>query len=122
MSPTSSILRQLQLSFLGFGLGMGIVFPFYAYFFVDWKDGMLPWFVAGCVIAGLSIGVVNHKLLEWLLIRKLRQVAVAAERIRAGDLRRRRVGDQAFDLFGRHALAQFRDRRPWRVEGGNTGR
>jgi methyl-accepting chemotaxis protein len=66
---------------------MGIVFPFYAYFFVDWKAGMLPWFVAGCVIAGLTIGVVNHKLLEWLLIRKLRQVAVAAERIRGGDLR-----------------------------------
>jgi len=89
MSHTNSpsILRQLQLSFLGFGLAMGIVFPFYAYFFVDWKTGMLPWFVVGCVIAGLSIGVVNHKLLEWMLVRKLRQVAVAAERIRGGDLR-----------------------------------
>jgi len=87
MNHSSSILRQLQLSFLGFGLAMGIVFPFYAYFFVDWKEGMLPWFVIGCVIAGITIGIINHKLLEWLLIRKLRQVAVAAERIRSGDLR-----------------------------------
>ncbi len=82
-----SILRRLKFSFLGFGLTMGLIFPFYANFFVDWKEGMLLWFVLGCIIAGITIGVVNHRLLEYLLIRKLRQVAVAAERIRKGDLR-----------------------------------
>lgn len=82
-----SILKQLKLSFLGFGLSMGLVFPFYANFFVNWKDGMLLWFCVGCIVAGITIGIVNHKLLEWLLIRKLRQVAVASERIRKGDLR-----------------------------------
>ena len=82
-----SILKQLKYSFLGLGLTMGIVFPFYANFFVDWKDGMLLWFVLGCIIAGITIGVSNHKLLEFLLIRKLRLVAIAAERIRKGDLR-----------------------------------
>lgn len=84
---TPSILKQLQLSFLGFGLLMGLVFPFYANFFVNWKEGMLLWFCLGCIVAGITIGVANHKLLEWLLIRKLRKVAVAAERIRKGDLR-----------------------------------
>jgi methyl-accepting chemotaxis protein len=84
---TTSILNQLKFSFLGFGLSMGLVFPFYANFFVNWKDGMLFWFCIGCVVAGITIGIVNHKLLEWLLIRKLRLVAVAAERIRKGDLR-----------------------------------
>ncbi len=83
----SSILKQLKYSFLGFGLTMGAVFPFYANFFVEWKEGMLLWFVLGCIIAGITIGVSNHKLLEYLLIRKLRQVAIAAERIRKGDLR-----------------------------------
>jgi methyl-accepting chemotaxis protein len=82
-----SILKQLKFSFLGFGLTMGLVFPFYANFFVNWKEGMLLWFCLGCIVAGVTIGVINHKLLEWLLIRKLRQVAVAAERIRQGDLR-----------------------------------
>lgn len=82
-----SILNQLKYSFLGFGLSMGLIFPFYANFFVNWKDGMLVWFCVGCIVAGITIGIVNHKLLEWLLIRKLRQVAVAAERIRNGDLR-----------------------------------
>ena len=81
-----SILTQLKYSFYGFGLMMGLVFPFYANFFVVWKEGMLLWFCVGCVVAGITIGIINHKLLEWLLIRKLHLVAVAAERIRKGDL------------------------------------
>ncbi len=88
MSQTApSILNQLRLSFLGFGIAMGLVFPFYANFFVDWKEGMLVWFCIGCLVAGITIGIINHKLLEWLLIRKLRQIAVASERISKGDLR-----------------------------------
>ena len=87
MANSSSILKQLQFSFLGFGLLMGIVFPFYANFFVNWKEGMLVWFCVGCIVAGISIGIANHKLLEWLLIRKLRLVALASDRIRKGDLR-----------------------------------
>ncbi len=84
---TASILQQLKYSFLGFGLLMGLVFPFYANFFVNWKEGMLIWFCLGCIVAGISIGIANHHLLEWLLVRKLRKVAVAAEKIRKGDLR-----------------------------------
>ena len=86
-SNSPSILRQLKYSFLGFGLTMGLVFPLYANFFVNWKEGMLVWFCVGCIVAGITIGISNHKLLEWLLVRKLRLVAVAAERIRQGDLR-----------------------------------
>lgn len=94
-----SILKQLKLSFLGFGLSMGLVFPFYANFFVSWKEGMLLWFCVGCIVAGITIGIVNHKLLEWLLIRKLRQVAVASERIRKGDLREG-CGVRSNDMIG----------------------
>ncbi|MBU0689532.1 MAG: methyl-accepting chemotaxis protein [Gammaproteobacteria bacterium] len=82
-----SILKQLKYSFLGFGLLMGLIFPFYANFFVEWKPGMLGWFITGCIVAGITIGISNHMLLEWLLIGKLRKVAVAAERIQSGDLR-----------------------------------
>jgi methyl-accepting chemotaxis protein len=86
-NKSPSILKQLKYSFLGFGLLMGIVFPFYANIFVEWKPGMLGWFITGCIVAGITIGISNHMLLEWLLIGKLRKVAVAAERIRTGDLR-----------------------------------
>ena len=87
MASSPSILKQLKYSFLGFGLLMGIVFPFYANLFVNWKEGMLLWFCLGCIVAGLTIGIINHRLLEWVLIRKLRQVAVASDQIRKGDLR-----------------------------------
>ncbi len=83
----SSILKQLKYSFLGFGLLMGIVFPFYANFFVVWKEGMLLWFCVGCLVAGITIGIVNYNLIEWQLIRKLKQVAIASARISQGDLR-----------------------------------
>lgn len=83
----TSILRHIKYSFLGFGLTMGLVFPIYANFFVNWKEGMFLWFFLGCVVAGITIGIANLKLLELILVRKLRLVAIAAERIGKGDLR-----------------------------------
>ena len=35
-----SILRNLLFAFLGFGVLIGLIFPFYAAFFVDYKDRM----------------------------------------------------------------------------------
>jgi len=84
-----SILRRLMLSYLGFGLGVALVFPFYASIFVNWKPGMLPWFVAGCVVAGLSIGVVNYWLLNVILLGRLRRIAEVANRISGKDLTHR---------------------------------
>ena len=81
-----SILRNLLLSYLGFGLGVALVFPFYANVFVEWKPGMLAWFVAGCVVAGLSIGVANYWLLNTILLTKLRRIAEVANRISRKDL------------------------------------
>jgi methyl-accepting chemotaxis protein len=81
-----SILRRLMLSYLGFGLGVALVFPFYANFFVEWKPGMLPGFVVGCVVAGLLIGVVNYYLLNTILLSKLRRIAEVANQISRKDL------------------------------------
>jgi methyl-accepting chemotaxis protein len=85
-NENSSILRRLMLAYLGFGLGVAMVFPFYAAYFVEWKPGMLPWFVAGCVVAGLSIGVVNYWLLNLILLSKLRRIAEVANQISNKDL------------------------------------
>ena len=52
-----SILRRLLYSSLAFGLAMGLIFPVYAQFFVEWKPGLKIWFVLGCLVAGASIGV-----------------------------------------------------------------
>lgn len=81
-----SVLKQLLLSFLGFGALMGAVFPFYANFFVHWQEGMLPWFVVGCLVAGLTIGVVNYALVNKVLLSHFRKIAQASNRIASGDL------------------------------------
>jgi len=82
----SSLLRNLLLSFLSFGLIVALIFPFYADFFVEWKPGMLPWFVVGCVIAGLVIGVVNYWLLNVILLKKLRRISEVAIAISNKDI------------------------------------
>ena len=81
-----SILRTLFLSFLGFGVMVAAIFPFYANFFVIWKPGMLPWFVVGCLIAGLGIGVVNYVLLNTILLKRLRRISEVANAISNKDL------------------------------------
>ncbi len=82
----TSILRTLLFSFLGFGLGVALIFPFYADLFVNWKPGMLPWFVAGCIVAGLMIGVANYWLLNAILLKKLRRISEVANAISNKDL------------------------------------
>ena len=81
-----SLLRTLLISFLAFGLGVALVFPFYANFFVEWKPGMLPWFVVGCVIAVLAIGVVNYWLLNIILLKRLRRISEVANAIARKDI------------------------------------
>lgn len=70
-----SILRQLFISYIGFGLTVAIIFPFYAEFFVEWKPGMYGWFVTGCVVAGISIGVGNYYLVKIILLKKMTKLA-----------------------------------------------
>lgn len=94
-----SILRRLMLSYLGFGLGVALVFPFYAHLFVEWKPGMLPGFVAGCVVAGLLIGVTNYYLLNTILLSKLRRIAEVANQISRKDLTHR-CNMQSADTIG----------------------
>lgn len=81
-----SILRNMALAFLFFGLLMGIIFPFYANYFVEWKPGLKLWFVIGCLVAGLIIGVVNYILVKTILLQKLLRIATVANHISHKDL------------------------------------
>ena len=83
-----SILRRLLTSCLLFGLGMGIVFPFYAQFFVEWKPGLYQWFAIGCIMAGLSIGIANYMLVKIVLLSKLKQMSELTRNVSQKDLTR----------------------------------
>lgn len=86
MKLKPSILRNLFLSFVGFGLLVAIIFPFYAEFFVDWKPGMYVWFVMGCVVAGVSIGLANFYLVHRILLRRLGRMSDTIKAISEKDL------------------------------------
>ena len=81
-----SILRNLGIAFFSFGLLMGVIFPFYAQFFVEWKPGMQRWFVIGCLLAGSIIGIVNYWLVNVVLLRKLRRISTVANAISNKDI------------------------------------
>jgi len=77
---STSILKKLRLYMIMFGLFMGLVFPLYAHAFVEWKPGMFYWFLAGCLAAGFSVGLVSFTLVKIILIKKLENIAgVAAQ-------------------------------------------
>ncbi len=59
-----SVLRNLMLSFLALGLVMGAVFPIFANLFVEWKPGMLLWFVVSALLAGAIVGLANYWLVN----------------------------------------------------------
>jgi len=81
-----SILRTLLISSVAFGVLVGMVFPLYAHFFVQWKPGMLAWFTLGCLVAGASIGVFNYWLVNVVLLKKLRRIADVARAISNNDI------------------------------------
>ncbi len=70
-----SILRNLMFSFLALGLVMGAVFPVFANLFVEWKPGMLVWFVVSALAAGAIVGLANYWLVNWVLLSKLRRIS-----------------------------------------------
>jgi len=81
-----SILRNILLAFLGFGISMGAIFPLYAGFFVEYKEGLHMWFVIGCLVPGIIIGVLNYYILNLLLIAKLKRIAQISTSISNHDL------------------------------------
>ncbi|WP_185234696.1 methyl-accepting chemotaxis protein [Teredinibacter franksiae] len=84
-----SILRKIFIIFIGFGLLMGLIFPVYASFFVDYKEGMKIWFSLGCLVAGVIIGVINFWLLKNYLLAKLVEVSDISQAISIKDLSQR---------------------------------
>jgi len=94
-----SILRNLLIASIGFGLAMGASFPVFAQFFVDWKEGMFTWFVAGCLIAGVALGAANYWLVNVILLQKLRRISEVANAISRNDVSHH-CNMESHDLIG----------------------
>lgn len=86
MSAAPSLLSRLKWSMMAFGIAMGLVFPAYAHLFVHWKPGLFPFFAAGAIGAGITVGLVNHFMVRRMLVRHLESISSVAEALRKGDL------------------------------------
>lgn len=84
-----SILRNMFLAFMSFGFSMGVIFPVFANLFVEWKEGMLIWFIIACIVAGLSIGLFNFWLLNKMLLQRLKRIGEVANAISNNDVSHR---------------------------------
>jgi methyl-accepting chemotaxis protein len=79
------VLKRLQFGMMLFGIGMGLIFPLYATFFVEFKPGLQIWFNLGCIIAGIMVGGFSYLLVKWILLGHLRELALACRRISNGQ-------------------------------------
>ena len=85
----TSILRNVLFASLGFGLVIGLIFPFFADLFVTWKPGMYIWFSISALAAGATVGAVNYWIVNRILVSRLRRIAEVANGIANGDLTHR---------------------------------
>jgi len=94
-----SILRNLLLSFMGFGLVIGALFPFVTEAFVEWRPDMRGWFVLLALATGLVIGLANYFLVNAILLSKLRRISDVAHAISDKDISHR-CTLESHDLVG----------------------
>ncbi len=81
-----SILRNLLISSIFFGLLVGAIFPFFAAIFVEIKEGMFTWFLAACLLSGTFIGISNYWLVNVILLKRLKRISEIANAISQNDV------------------------------------
>ncbi len=101
MSKPPSILRRNLLLSLGFGLCMGVVFPLYSLAFVDFKSPLLAvFFCAGCLAAGLLVGVFGYFINTRPVVRLARRVNEAIDAAKASSAGPPELGVDSDDVIG----------------------
>ncbi len=76
MAKPSIVRKNLAFS-LGFGISMGLIFPLYASFFVRYKSSLhAVIFLAGCVVAGIAVGLVAFYITRATILKAVKDVSV----------------------------------------------
>jgi len=97
-----SIIRLNCFLSLGFGVIMGILFPVYAGFFVEYKSPRSQViFTAGCLLAGILVGVCAFLINRGTVISLIRKVVKHVESLSGGDADlTRRIPIESHDELG----------------------
>lgn len=64
---------------------MGIIFPVYASFFVEFKPGMKTWFNIGCIGAGLFVGAFSYAIVHFAILKIIKLLATKLHGIAEGQ-------------------------------------
>lgn len=99
MANKVSILRKLRMYMILFGIFMGFIFPVYAHFFVSFKEGMLVFFIIGCILAGITVGVVSYQFVKVILLKPLLKVSEVANDIQSKNLTKK-IDIVSYDSVG----------------------
>ncbi|MHB0897016.1 MAG: GGDEF domain-containing protein [Spirochaetales bacterium] len=91
---TKRVFTDLAIYMMGFGMAIGILFPFFLYFAgVPSSLAFVPWFFALCVIAGILVGLVNIMLARSVvgsrigaLVEKMRYISDHLNKDRHEDI------------------------------------
>jgi len=86
---TGDVQSNLLYSFIGYGVAMGAIFPVFTRYFVDWKPGMMGWFVISCLLAGVLVGYLNYRLMNNFLRARLGRIHTVVRAIGEGDFSQR---------------------------------
>lgn len=97
-----SITRKIMVSFYSFGIVMGIIFPFYAMIFVDFKPGKALYFVLGCLGAGAMLGFINFVIYRKVVGQVIKSLSDNFFLLAKGDLSRP-LDIRSNDEFGQMA-------------------
>ena len=71
-----SISQELFLKMIGFGIFMGIIFPFFTYFLLDLPPHKVfsPLFFSLCIAAGITVGLCNYYLFKVVVAIYLKRI------------------------------------------------
>ncbi len=73
MRITKSVILDLSIFMIGFGIVIGVVFPFFVLLFgVETSIALSPLFIASCIAAGFIVGLVNIRLFKRIILTKLK--------------------------------------------------
>lgn len=89
MKPNRRIVFFYLVFCLAFGLAMGLVFPVYAGFFVEFKSPAHQMvFVLGCLVAGVVVGLASYVIGRLTILRVIRMISQRFEVLSSaeGDL------------------------------------
>ena len=77
-----SLIRKYMYSTNLFGVLMGLIFPLYASFFVNYKTGIHKLiFIIGAILAGIAVGGFSYYLTKKIILSVIKEIASKFENL-----------------------------------------